>query len=432
MCIIDKTSKGEYMEKYFKMKGYDLYLIPTDKFKNITISLKLQNHLDKETVSKRTLLSFMLTGGTKDYPSTQALSKYLENLYGMKFSTSVSTKGKSHLINVNSVCINEEYLPYQEDLLTQQIQLLNDIFHRPNADNHMFDENMFKIKKKELKDRIISNQDDKFYYSLEKLFEYFGKNQALGISTYGYLSDIDQITNEELYEYFLSCLKNDKKYIYVVGNIDDSIVSLFDKYVSFPENDCQFETVYNLKNQRAYVNEIIEKQDVTQAKLNMGYEVDANYVLENHYAFALFNTIFGGISQSKLFKVVREENSLCYYISSSYDAFHGVMVITAGIESSDYQKVKELIQEQLKLMQNGCFSDEDIEIAKLALKNSFMKTKDEPISQISFLFNRNVTNIKETDEQYLQKMMTVTKEEIVQVCQHIKLDTIFLLKGRDE
>ena len=40
------------MKKYFKMKGYHLYLIPTDKFKNITISLKLQNNLDKETVLK--------------------------------------------------------------------------------------------------------------------------------------------------------------------------------------------------------------------------------------------------------------------------------------------------------------------------------------------------------------------------------------------
>ena len=43
------------MEKVYKMNGYDLHLIPTNKFKNITISLKLQNTLDKETVAKRTL-----------------------------------------------------------------------------------------------------------------------------------------------------------------------------------------------------------------------------------------------------------------------------------------------------------------------------------------------------------------------------------------
>ena len=53
------------MEKVYKMPGYDLHLIPTNKFKNITISLKLQNTLDEKTVAKRTLLSFMLTTGTE-------------------------------------------------------------------------------------------------------------------------------------------------------------------------------------------------------------------------------------------------------------------------------------------------------------------------------------------------------------------------------
>ena len=163
------------MEKVYKMNGYDLHLIPTNKFKNITISLKLQNTLDKKTVAKRTLLSFMLTTGTKEYPSTQELSKYLESMYGMKLGANVVTKGKSHIINVNSICINQEYLPYQENLLEKQICLLNDIFFKSNASNGCFDQTMFDRKKKELIERLISNQDDKFYYSLEKMFEYMGK-----------------------------------------------------------------------------------------------------------------------------------------------------------------------------------------------------------------------------------------------------------------
>ena len=108
------------MEKVYKMPGYDLHLLPTNKFKNITISLKLQNTLDEKTVAKRTLLSFMLTTGTEKYPSTQELSIYLESMYGMKLGANVVTKGKSHIINVNSICINQEYLPYQENLLEKQ------------------------------------------------------------------------------------------------------------------------------------------------------------------------------------------------------------------------------------------------------------------------------------------------------------------------
>ena len=160
------------MEKVYKMPGYDLHLIPTNKFKNITISLKLQNTLDEKTVAKRTLLSFMLTTGTEKYPSTQELSIYLESMYGMKLGANVVTKGKSHIININSICINQEYLPYKEDLIQQQIQLLNDIFFKPNASKTVFDQTMFERKKKEYVERLINNQDYKYYYIIEKMFEY--------------------------------------------------------------------------------------------------------------------------------------------------------------------------------------------------------------------------------------------------------------------
>ena len=407
------------MEKVYKMPGYDLHLIPTNKFKNITISLKLQNTLDEKTVAKRTLLSFMLTTGTEKYPSTQELSIYLESMYGMKLGANVVTKGKSHIININSICINQEYLPYKEDLIQRQIQLLNDIFFKPNASKTVFDQTMFERKKKELVERLINNQDDKFYYSLEKMFEYMGKGTCLGISSHGTIEDIKKIENEELFSYFKECIKNDQKHIYVVGNVDESIVHVFEKCLSFEKN-------------RKDLLEIIEKQDVTQAKLNMGYRISVNYNHQNHYAFVVFNAIFGGMSQSKLFKVVREKNSLCYYISSSYDAFNGVMVITAGIEGKDYHQTVQLIKEQLKEMQDGCFDQDDIDTAKLMIKNSMKKTNDEPLSQVAVQYNRDITGKKETNEQYLEKIENVTYQDIVDVCQNIELDTIFLLKGRNE
>ena len=414
------------------MPGYDLHLIPTNKFKNITITLKLQNTLDEKTVAKRTLLSFMLTTGTEKYPSTQELSIYLESMYGMKLGANVVTKGKSPISNINSICINQEYLPYKEDLIQRQIQLLNDIFFKPNASKTVFDQTMFERKKKELVERLINNQDDKFYYSLEKMFEYMGKGTCLGISSHGNIEDIKKIENEELFSYFKECIKNDQKHIYVVGNVDESIVHVFEKCLSFEKNNSIFESVYSFEKNRKDLLEIIEKQDVTQAKLNMGYRISVNYNHQNHYAFVVFNAIFGGMSQSKLFKVVREKNSLCYYISSSYDAFNGVMVITAGIEGKDYHQTVQLIKEQLKEMQDGCFDQDDIDTAKLMIKNSMKKTNDEPLSQVAVQYNRDITGKKETNEQYLEKIENVTYQDIVDVCQNIELDTIFLLKGRNE
>ncbi|WRK54960.1 hypothetical protein SD457_09060 [Coprobacillaceae bacterium CR2/5/TPMF4] len=136
------------MKKSYQLSGYTLHVIPTKKFKNITMSLKLENKLTRENVTKRSLLAFMLTGGTQNYPSTQALSRHLEDLYGMSFGTNLATKGIGQVLNISSVCINEAFLPYQEDLLKEQIKMFNDVLFNPNVKDGKFDEKTFNIKKK--------------------------------------------------------------------------------------------------------------------------------------------------------------------------------------------------------------------------------------------------------------------------------------------
>lgn len=420
------------MKKSYQLSGYTLHVIPTKKFKNITMSLKLENKLTKENVTKRSLLAFMLTGGTKEYPSTQALSSHLEDLYGMNFGTNLATKGLSQVLNISSVCINEAFLPYQEDLLKQQIKLFNDVLYNPNIKDGKFDEQTFNIKKKELKERLIVQNDDKFMYGLNQLFINMGEGGFLSICNNGYVEELDKISNEELYQYLLDCVKNDVKHLYVVGDVDESIVEVFKENLSFDTNPPLNEVVTNFKSTKKEVLEVIEKQDITQAKLNLGFVVDCNFLDETTYAMTVFNAIFGGFSQSRLFKVVREEHSLCYYISSSYGAFSGIMTVNAGIEGSNYQKAKQLIMDELAKIQNGDFSEDEINLAKLMLKSSLTKTKDEPMSLIALAYNRDLTNKQETNDEYLENILKVTKEEIIAASKKVRLDTIFLLTGSDK
>lgn len=420
------------MKTTYQLAGYTLHVIPSKKFKNITMSLKLEGKLTKENVTKRSLLAFMLTGGTTKYPSTQALSTHLEDLYGMNFGTNLATKGIGQVLNISSVCINEEFLPYKEDLLKQQIEMFNDVLFHPNVKDGKFDEQTFNIKKKELKERLIVQNDDKFMYGLDQLFKNMGEDGFLSISNNGYIDEIDEITNEEVYQYLLECLENDVKHVYVVGDVNENIVNIFKETLSFDNNTTTIDPVTNFKSTKNEVLEIIEKQDITQAKLNLGYVVDCNFKDPGTYAMTVFNAIFGGFSQSRLFKVVREKHSLCYYISSSYGAFSGIMTVNAGIEGSDYQKAKELIEQELTSIQDGNVSDDEIALAKLMLKSSLTKTKDEPISLITLAYNRDLTGIQETNEEYLEKLMNVTKEEIIAASKKVHLDTIFLLTGSDK
>ena len=419
------------MKQVYQMQGYTLHLIPTKKFKTITMSLRLQNHLTRQDTTLRALLTFVLIAATKKHPSTQALASYLDECYGAGVSTNVASKGKSQIINIYSQFVNEDYLPVKENLLKEQIQLMSDLFFDPFVENDSFNEEIVELKKKAMKERLQANKDDKFSYALDKLFEYMGDRDILGISTTGYEEDIDQITAKDLYAYLQKCIKEDEKHLYVVGDIKEEDVALFDQYLRFPENNHHFESSYIFNNDRKQLLEIIEKQEIIQSKLNMGYRIDCDFTHKNHYAFTVFNALFGGFSQSRLFKVVREENSLCYYVSSSYDAFNGVMLVNAGIEASDYDKARELIDSQLKDIQQGNINDSEIEVAKIMLQNSLKKTNDEALSMISLAYNRDITCKKETNEEYIEKLLNVTKEQIIEVAKKVELDTIFFLTGKE-
>ena len=99
------------MKQVYQMQGYTLHLIPTKKFKTITMSLRLQNHLTRQDTTLRALLTFVLIAATKKHPSTQALASYLDECYGAGVSTNVASKGKSQIINIYSQFVNEDYLP---------------------------------------------------------------------------------------------------------------------------------------------------------------------------------------------------------------------------------------------------------------------------------------------------------------------------------
>lgn len=419
------------METIYQMSGYTLHVIPTKKFKTINVSLRLQSELTRETTTIRTLLTFILIAATKKYPSTKELASYLDENYGARLSTNVSTKGQSQIINIHMSFVNDIFLPDSESLLIKQIQLLSDLFYEPLLEDDGFSHKIVEQKKKELKERLQMNKDDKFSYSLDKLFEYMGLDQTLGIASTGYEEDIDNITAKDVYQYLLKCIREDTKHLYIIGDVDESIVNMIQNHLQFPSVNNIYHSAYSYVSSRKDVLEIIEKQDITQSKLNIGYQIDCDFLSKNHYAMTVFNALFGGYSQSRLFKVVREENSLCYYVSSSYDAFNGIMIVNAGIDAKDYQKALKLIEEQLLSIQNGNISDQEMNIAKIMLQNSLKKTRDEASSIIALTYNRDITGKKETNEEYIEKLLDVTKEDIINVAKQVKKDTIFFLTGKE-
>ena len=70
------------------------------------------------------------------------------------------------------------------------------------------------------------------------------------------------------------------------------------------------------KKHRLVPQTIKEKLHINQSKLVLGLKIDKMTDFELRYVLSVYSYILGGGPDSKLFKNVREKNSLCYYISS--------------------------------------------------------------------------------------------------------------------
>ena len=80
-------------------------------------------------------------------------------------------------------------------------------------------------------------------------------------------------------------------------------------------------------------------------------------------------------------------------------------------------------------MENGVFSDEDIENAKKGIISSIKSIDDEQDTEITYFFGQELTNNKISLEDYIQKIQNVTKENIIEIAKSITINTIYFLRN---
>lgn len=135
-------------------------------------------------------------------------------------------------------------------------------------------------------------------------------------------------------------------------------------------------------------------------------------------------TILGGGASSKLFQEVREKKGLCYYIGTGAEQYFetGSIVTQAGV-AKDIEKVKIAVQATLAEHENmvkGNFSEEDITRAKEMLKGRLLLSMEDSFNIAHFFGNKKLLENKmETPEEIIKKILSVTKQEIVDLAKEI-------------
>lgn len=417
-----------------QINNVNLHVIETEKYKTNTIVLHIRAPLEKEHVTKRALLPYILQSGTENYPTRLEIRTFLDELYGATLTVDVSKKGEQQVLSFRMDVANENYLTEKASLLEEALKLLADIILNPVKENGLFQSTIVANEKRNLKQRIQSIFDDKIRYANMRITEEMCKNEPYGVSVWGYEEDIDDITSKSLFEQYTEMLRSDEIDLYVVGAVNgEEIAKMVKQYFVTPierkNRQTIVSTVTNPRNVQE--NEIFEKQDIKQGKLHIGFRTGTTFNDEDYFAMQMFNGLFGGFSHSKLFINVREKASLAYYASSRYESHKGILMVMSGIEFKNYDQAVSIIKEQLLSMQKGDFTDKEMEQTKAVIKNQILETVDVAKGHIELLYHNAVANVTRSVDDWIKGIDDVTKEDIVKVAAKIKLDTIYFLKGKE-
>lgn len=412
--------------------GYKLTTIKSDKFKTNLVTVSFQSEIERDTVTKRSLLPYVMRSATDKYPSKKELNTFLESLYGASLSTTVEKRGKSHNIKFYLSLANEKFLSHNEPLLEEGISLLKEVILKPCFINDCFKEQVVEVEKRLLKEYIESIYDDKVSYALQKLVEIMCENESFSISSIGYAKDLDEIDAKSLVETYQKMLTEDQISITVVGDIEhEAVYHLFKEHLKFNAVSKNAQIIDYQEKEIDQVESVTEEQEISQGKLNIGYRTYTRIGDDDYLPLLVFNGMFGGYAHSKLFMNVREKASLCYYCASRLDNYKGLMYVYSGIESQNYQKALDIIKQQLKDMVDGNFTEKEIDLAKKSLINSKLESLDQASGMMAHE-NLNVL-LKQplTVQEWINQVNAVTVEDIKRVAAKIKEDTIFFLTGKE-
>ena len=409
--------------------SYNLHTIKTSKFKTTTVKINFKRKLIKEEITARNMIVSLLCDSTKEFPTKRLLSIECENLYELGYMGMNYTSGIYNIMSFEATFLNEEYT--EKGMLDKSIKFLSDLIFNPNIDSKGFKEENFKLAYNLLKENILSQKENYDAYSKIRILEEMEPDSCVSYRKCGYIEDLEKLSPKTLYQYYESILNSDIIDIFVIGDINTSHIR------SVIENNFkQIKTLkkptkshfYLPKKHRFIPKKVFENQKINQSKLVLGYKIDKMTDFELRYVLNVYSYILGAGADSKLFKTVREENSLCYYINSVPQPLNSIMLINAGINKENYQKAVELIKKAVKEIKRGKFSNEDIIKAKVTYANSLKELEDSPDSILSLY--SGIEYLKSDDiTERLNKMNRVTSSDVVRLASKIHLDTIYMLEG---
>ena len=340
--------------------------------KTVRLDLILSQPLSKPENALGALISRLGERGTINLPTMQEVGRAVDQLYGAFLSTDVNVLGNRHLLNVSLEVLSPQYVEKSDrsGLLLKALDIVRQIAMDPLRENGQFRERYVEQEKQSLREQITSIYGDKMAYALGRCAD---EVNGMRITPLGSEEDIKKIDAGSLPSFHLELLKESEVHFYFSGDISAEDVIFVSRRVPLwfkavervhLSGKSPAEDSWNSLNSG---RRVYERGQTKQGKLVYGLQIPAARNLRSYVLLLFVNALLGGEGTSFLYRYLREEKKLCYFIESQVDPLLGKGYIQASVEREDYQRALEEINRGIDDLKGGRVSAQDWKRTKALL-----------------------------------------------------------------
>ena len=416
------------------LPGVFFSALQTKKFKSGCLSLSLLTGLDRDTVSMNALLPRVLARGTLYHPDQASLDAAGDRLYGARVNPALRRSGEILTLGFTCGFPEERFVPGRERVLEPAAELLGELLLSPATKAGLLRREYVESEKQKLAEDIRARINDKRWYAMCRLTEEMCAFEAYGIAETGDEAGALAVTHRGLTHYYHDLLKKAPMELFYCGAAEPERVAdcLAAVLSTLPreEPDLDLGTEIRLNTVAAEPRYLEEEMEVSQASLCLGFRLGECMEDPDFAAIRVFNELYGGSVNGRLYSTVREKLALCYSVSSVCDSRKGLMLAYAGLDSENARRAGEEMEGQLAELAAGRFSTEELESAKASVSGDLRTRADSPWAMEDFCLSQILLGLEDTGPLELaEQCRSIDAEAVRAVAESVRLDMVYLLRG---
>ena len=406
--------------------------IPSKRFKTARISVCAYMPLEQKTAAACSLISLLISNGCAEYPRPVDFSRRLDTLYGASVGADTDKLGDMLVLRAGITFVQDRFLP--ENIFESCSKLLLSAVFDPAADEKGFlSENFERERRIQLED-IEGEINDKRTFARNRCVQTMCGGEPYGLPVLGTKEEVLALTREEVYGVWRSIMRTACFRIAVTApEPHPEVYAMFaDALQKVGRGDIYRPAESILHPAQDDVRRVCDRMDVAQGKLVLGYSVGGAGEDSVSYPVMVMTDMLGGGAYSLLFSNVREKMSLCYYCAARGVRKKGIVLIDSGVEFDNMDKTELAVIEQIERLQAGDFDDGVIEASKLSLTGSLNGVYDSQAVTDRWYCDRLFDSNPLSPEELSQRILSVTREDIIRAAKSLRLDTVYRLLGKED